>query len=111
MRPALLLATCMACVACVDPVHDGAVAALGPEDPAVAVGPRHRADQPCLVCHGGAGPAALELSVGGTIHLREGERSPADGVEVVVRDARGREAIARTNETGNFHLARGAFDP
>jgi hypothetical protein len=57
----------LAAVGCDDPVHDDAVTALGGEDPNVPIGALHRPGQPCLVCHGGSGPAALAFSVGGTV--------------------------------------------
>ena len=51
----------------VDPVHDEQVAALGPEPAGESPGPLHRPGQPCLVCHGGLGPAHQSFSVAGTV--------------------------------------------
>lgn len=52
-----------------DPVHDAEVAALGPEVPGMpkSLYEYHRAGQPCLVCHGGEGPAHTQFSFGGTV--------------------------------------------
>jgi hypothetical protein len=61
-------------LACGDPTHDDAVAALGPEAPGVQPGPTHRPGQPCLTCHGGSGPGNATFSVGGTVF--ETERLP-----------------------------------
>ncbi len=62
--PALLVAVAVLATLAVggacggDPVHDEEVAALGPEPGGGAPGPEHRPGQPCLVCHGGSGPAS-----------------------------------------------------
>lgn len=89
-----------------DPVHDDLVRGLGPE-PSGAPGPLHRAGQPCLACHGGSGPASLELSVGGTIYVQQGKTDPLEGAEVQVTDLAGRVVCsATTNAAGNFFLRR-----
>src|SRR5207249_3431097 len=46
-----LLAALGGAIACGDPVHDDAVAALGPEAPGVRPGPTPRPGQPGLTCH------------------------------------------------------------
>ena len=48
--------------ACVDETHELQVQALGGEAPGVPKGPLHRPGQPCLVCHGEAGPASPSSS-------------------------------------------------
>jgi hypothetical protein len=97
-------------VACADPVRDARVAALGPEDPAVPVGPLHRAGQPCLQCHADGGPAQA-LSVAGTVYLGAVNAQPAPSVEVVLIDAARRLFVAHTNEAGNFYVAPREFAP
>ncbi len=53
----------------------------------------------------------LELSVAGTVVTQERGVEGADGVTVVLRDARGAEHKARTNDVGNFHVGRSEWDP
>jgi hypothetical protein len=67
-RCLLFLVASLGQIACAsDPVHDGEVTALGPEAPGIPKGEYHRAGQPCLVCHGGEGPASKQFSVAGTV--------------------------------------------
>jgi hypothetical protein len=102
---------------CGDPVHDAQVAALGDEQPGVPMGPTHRAGQPCLTCHGGSGPASLELSVAGTIYQAATDVTPPlSGAAVTVFDATeladgGTPHATMTNTAGNFYFARTDFSP
>lgn len=109
---------------CGDPVPEEQIAALGPEDPAVPVGPEHRPGQPCVLCHAGKWPgdAKPALSLGGTVYLHnpvfqcEDEAiavplMPAAGVEVHVRDSTGRQMILTTNAAGNFMLDSSNYKP
>lgn len=97
--------------ACVDPVHDAAVERLGPEDPTIQKGLRHRAGQPCLTCHGGDGPGEPEFSVAGTIYLRRDESEPLEGAIVTITDATGRARSITTNDVGNFRIERSSWKP
>jgi hypothetical protein len=99
------------CTACYDPVHLDAVADLGPETPGVPVGPNHRIGQPCTTCHGGAGPAKLELSVGGTLFTVRGGAQPLAGGVVTVTDPLGDSRTLTSNPSGNFYVAKGDWDP
>jgi hypothetical protein len=89
-----------------DPVHDGAVAALGPEDPSVPPGPLHRPGQPCLICHDGMGPAAMVLEAGGTVVQNDTDATPTPVVAATVRltDAASTTYVATTNCAGNFFV-------
>jgi hypothetical protein len=109
-RPRLLVLLSIL-VACVDPVHDDAVEALGPERRGVREGPNHRPGQPCLTCHGGEGPASPEFSVAGTIYLARGVLEPVSGVTVHLVDATGATRDPRSNEVGNFYIGRSDWSP
>jgi hypothetical protein len=95
--------------ACVDAVHDNQVAALGPE--VGSPGPEHRPGQPCLVCHGGSGPASLVLSAGGTVVDTQGQTAPSIGTTVIIEDVDGNFHSATTNNAGNFYVTQGEFTP
>lgn len=115
-RPSLVLVLVLVSLSffstsCIDPTHDNAVDALGPEVAGIPRGPLHRAGQPCLVCHSGSGPGSPELSVAGTIFIREGETAPAIGAVVVLRDLRGDVRRVTTNEVGTFLIERTDWDP
>jgi cytochrome c553 len=97
--------------ACWDPVHLDAIATLGPETPGVATGPTHRAGQPCSTCHGGEGPAEMELSIAGTLYAIRGEAAPLVEATVTITDARGEQRTMRSNATGNFFLPRSEWSP
>jgi hypothetical protein len=105
-----VLSTCfvgLLLLSCSDPVHDNAVQSLGPEDPLVGPGPDHRPGQPCLACHGGAGPAIARFVVGGTVYATQGGRQPADRALVQIEDVDGHIVIATTNSAGNFYVSVG----
>lgn len=116
----LVAATLLA--ACQDPFHDKSVEALGPEANGVPKGPLHRPGQPCLVCHGDAGPAGMIFSLAGTIYqyAPPGDPSlspssaadaPASDVLVHFRDTNGREYSTGSNCAGNFFVQPGDYDP
>ena len=94
---------------CGDPVHTDAVAALGPD--VTAPGPSHRAGQPCLVCHGGLGPASKELSFAGTLYKAQTTKDALEGATVVVTDAKNGKGSAKSNNVGNFYIEAAAFTP
>jgi hypothetical protein len=95
-----------------DPVHDDEVSALGGEDPNVPSGPDHRPGQPCLVCHGGSGPASAVFAVGGTAYVAQtGPDVPLSGATVSLLDANGSPAQATTNSVGNFWIPASAWTP
>ncbi len=97
--------------ACQDPVHDDLVRSLGPEDPHVPAGPRHRPGQPCLACHGGSGPASTTLSVGGTVYADPDGTQPSAGATVHVEDIDLAAQDLVTNEVGNFFVGPGVYTP
>jgi hypothetical protein len=95
-----------------DPVHDQEVSALGPEASGVPPGPTHRPGQPCLVCHGGSGPASLEFAVAGTVYqAQSGAVVPQIGATVSVVDTNGVQASAGTNGAGNFWVLESQWTP
>jgi hypothetical protein len=98
-------------VACMDPVHDDAVKALGPEMGGVPPGPLHRPGQPCLTCHGGDGPADSEFSLAGTVYLTQYEHVQAPNVTVVIEDVDGVAGTVTTNEAGSFWVNADKWRP
>jgi hypothetical protein len=111
MQRRRLLSFVFVVAACVDPVHDDAVEALGPERRGVRPGPNHRPGQPCLTCHGAAGPAEPEFSVAGTVYLARGVLEPVSAVTVHLEDATGATRDPRSNEVGNFYVGRTDWAP
>jgi hypothetical protein len=106
-----LIVLCLVVCACGDPVHDEAVAALGPEAPGVPHGPYHRPGQPCLVCHGGEGPASYTMSFGGTLRAYQSAALPATGATVRVVDASASTFETAANCVGNFWIRASDFSP
>ena len=96
---------------CVDTTHDIEVQALGGEAAGVAPGPDHRPGQPCLVCHGGEGPASSHFSVAGTVYSVEKESAPAVGAQVQVEDITGVAFPSPTNGAGNFYISAQDWQP
>ena len=96
---------------CNDATHDMQVAALGGEDPSVPKGPLHRPGQPCLVCHGGQGPASSQFSIGGTIYLANDSQMPASGATIDVEDINGSVGTTTSNEAGNFYIQASQWQP
>jgi hypothetical protein len=95
---------------CGDPVHDDAVAALGPEDPNVPRGPLHRPGQPCLLCHRDGG-AASPFGLGGTVYMTVTGPKPVANVTVLVFDATNAVFTTTTNCVGNFFVRSDAYTP
>jgi hypothetical protein len=111
VRRLTLVALAAATLACsLDPVHDKAVADLGPEAPGISPGPLHRAGQPCLVCHSG-GNANPAMSVGGTVYAIRSSAAPLAGASVELIDVTGSIAKATTNAAGNFYVEQAAWQP
>jgi hypothetical protein len=108
---ALGLVAGIALAACVDETHDLQVQALGGEAPGVPHGPLHRPGQPCLVCHGEAGPASHKFVMAGTVDAVQGQGAPASGVQVVIEDVNGAFRAATTNEVGNFYITTAEWSP
>ncbi|HKU43151.1 MAG TPA: hypothetical protein VJR89_33555 [Polyangiales bacterium] len=97
--------------ACVDPVFEAQLDALGPEAPDVPAGPLHRPGQACLVCHDGAQSGVARYTVAGTVYAYRGEPEPAPGVHVELVDARGERFEAETNCAGNFYVRSDQLEP
>jgi hypothetical protein len=104
MRLLGLVLVASAFAACGDPVHDNGVKALGGETNGVGPGPLHRPGQPCLVCHGGAGPGSPEFAVAGTVFKTLDGRDFLPGADVTLTDTAGREVTLRTNQNGNYYI-------
>ena len=95
-----------------DPVHDNEVTALGPEQPGVSPGPTHRPGQPCLVCHGGSGPASQQFAAAGTVYpWQSGSTAALTGVTVTLNATHDSIATATTNEVGNFYVLESQWVP
>jgi len=110
VRPVLLMLASLAMACSLDPVHDEAVADLGPEVAGIAEGPLHRAGQPCLVCHDGS-TAQPAMSVAGTVNAVLGSSTPLAGASVSLTDITSSMFVAKTNAAGNFYVEPGAFRP
>lgn len=92
-----------------DPVHDAEVAALGPEIAGIPKGDYHRAGQPCLVCHGGEGPASKRFSIAGTVFggpfsYTSNNTLGVGMATVAFVDDNNASNFATTNCVGNFWL-------
>jgi hypothetical protein len=118
MRPAVLnscvafgVASLLTAASCIDATHDAQVQALGGEAPGVPPGPNHRPGQPCVLCHGEAGPASSLFSVAGTVYETQGQMAPAVGADVTLVDDRGNKVVARTNGVGNFYMTPSVYAP
>jgi len=97
-------------------VHDGEVAALGPEAPGIPKGEYHRAGQPCLVCHGGEGPASTVFTVAGTIfagpyNATMNNTLGVDQASAYFVDDNGAMNAATTNCVGNFWITPSTWNP
>jgi hypothetical protein len=98
-------------LAACDPVHDQAVAALGPEAAGVPHGPLHRPGQPCTLCHDGALGDPPRFTVAGTVFVTPSSRVPAVGAVVGVTDANGASIQLLANGAGNFYVTPSDYDP
>jgi len=94
-----------------DPVHDNAIAALGPEAPGVRQGPLHRPGQPCLLCHDGATGDPQRFTVAGTVFETPGQLVAAPTATVALIDAHGSGKQLTTNAAGNFYATPSQYDP
>lgn len=101
----------MAIAACMDPHHSDAVDALGGEAPGIRQGPRHRAGQPCTVCHGGSGPGEPDFVAAGTVYDRRGSFNGVENVTIVLRDINGSTFSTQTNDVGNFYVEASRWAP
>jgi hypothetical protein len=110
VRAIALLAAQTALCAC-DPVHDDAIAALGPEAPGVRRGPLHRPGQPCLLCHDGAIGDPQRFTVAGTVYQTPGGKVASVGASVVLVDAHAHSTTLQTNAAGNFYATPSQYDP
>ncbi len=102
MRRVLAFIALLPAAGCVPPsLEEQAADALGPE--VSEPGPRHRAGQPCLVCHSAAYPIGETLfAIAGTVYERVTDERGKDGIEVELRDAAGDTWTALSNGAGNF---------
>jgi hypothetical protein len=112
VRPSAWLVSgfALAFAACGDPAPDAAIAALGPEDAFVPVGPLHRPGQPCLLCHKEGGRAAA-FSLAGTVYVNATAQSPLANAEVIILDSASGTFTASTNCAGNFFVLPGEYAP
>lgn len=110
LAPSAALLALVAWAAC-DPVHDDAIAALGPETPGVRRGPLHRPGQPCLLCHDGAIGDPQRFTVAGTVYETQGSLVASVGASVLLVDVDGRSTTLTSNAAGNFYATPGQYDP
>lgn len=117
LLPSLLSLCVLGGVACtLDPVHQDAVDALGgSEGPYPDETEFHRRGQPCVLCHGGKGPADTEFLLGGTVFWGKCDdpkkkddcnRAPVGNAHVRIRSAVGAVRCFTTNAAGNFYVKK-----
>jgi len=110
----LVLAGASACapavLAPVDPEHEAAVKALGPEDAKVPKGPLHRAGQPCTLCHD-VGADAPPFTIAGTVFRDNTSATPLTDADILLVDSAARQFTARSNCVGNFYVRATEFEP
>jgi hypothetical protein len=112
MRTGLIVfAIALTAVGSCDPVHDDAIAALGPEAAGVRRGPLHRPGQPCLLCHDGVIRDPQRFTVAGTVYQTPSERAASVGASVILIDANASQVQLVTNAAGNFYVAPREYDP
>jgi hypothetical protein len=112
--PALVVLCAAACAPAVlspvDPQHDLAVAALGPEDPKIPVGPLHRAGQPCILCHD-LDEDATPFNIAGTVFRDNVSPTPLTDAAILFVDSAGNTFTAHSNCVGNFYVGVSEFEP
>lgn len=91
-----------------DPIENAEVAALGPEDPNVPIGPLHRVGQPCAVCHRDGGEAPT-FAFAGTVYRDPVEKIAVADATVVLTDVAGHTFMTTTNCVGNFYVKASEF--
>ena len=101
----------LSALSCGNPVHTDAVQALGGEENGIQPGPRHRAGQPCLTCHGGAGPGAPDFVIGGTVYGVRNGTAALSTVSVEMTDSAGVTKTLVSNDVGNFYMPASEWDP
>jgi hypothetical protein len=104
------LACAPAVLAPVDPEHERAVQALGPEDPKVPVGPLHRPGQPCMLCHD-AGANAAPFNIAGTVFRDDTSATPLTDADILLVDSASNRFTAHSNCVGNFYVRAAEFEP
>jgi hypothetical protein len=107
----VLIVAAVSSIACFDPEHSNEVNALGGEAPGVSPGPLHRPGQPCLVCHGGQGPAKVQFSIGGTAFAANASAQPSNGAEIQLEDVTGSSWHVTANTAGNFFVLQSDWSP
>jgi hypothetical protein len=110
-RKVIALSVALTALAACDPVHDDAIAALGPEAPGVRRGPLHRPGQPCLLCHDGAIGDPQRFTVAGTVYQTPGRQVASVGATVGLTDTNGSSIELQTNGAGNFYATPSQYDP
>jgi hypothetical protein len=93
-----------------DRLGQAEIAALGPEDPMVPAGPRHRPGQPCAVCHNADGTATAYVAAG-TIYRDPAAVIAVADVQVSLIDTKGNTFATTTNCVGNFYVKASEFRP
>jgi hypothetical protein len=78
---------------------------LGPDPGSYRNGPNHRAGFACTVCHGVSASPGFPLA--GTIYADPAGKNGVAGATITVRDAKGREVTATSNQVGNFFFVLG----
>lgn len=104
----------LSCLSCGDPVTDGRIADLGPEQDAFPPSDIHRPGQPCVLCHSDYEKAEPRLSIGGTLFLEPvaGEPlQPVSGYTIRLNDSASQIVNLITNRCGNFFITEEEFAP
>lgn len=104
------LAVILLLAACTDQQWQEQIAALGPEQPSIPMGPLHRSGQPCLLCHSVTGDAPALLAAG-TVYRDPRATLAAAGVAVILIDARRQTYVTYSNCAGNFFVFPSEYQP
>lgn len=111
MKLAVLALVAVTSIGCNDPVRNDELDDLSGEAPGVPAGPLHRPGQPCLVCHGGEGPANSQFALAGTVYQSQTEQKPLHDARVHLIDSVGNEYAVVSNCAGNFWAGAENFRP
>ena len=106
----LVLGGCEGATFLQDPTERAKIAALGPENPSVPMGPLHRPGQPCAACHSSAG-GAVAYSAAGTVYRDPLTQIPVADVVVSLLDGAGKMFTTKTNCVGSFYVKSSEFAP
>ena len=113
-RPMMLSVLLATVWGCSDPLKEGIVASLGPEDAGFGTNEIHRPGQPCVACHSTYEGAKPIMSIGGTLFtdpILEGDLKLVPEHTIRLIDSEGTIVEKISNRCGNFFTTLDEFDP